>query len=260
MIWIIGLGLACYGVYFLFFRKKKRVVTRVKTLTYDDYFPERVEEEKDKRDSFDFYSAIVLPAQGRYRIDYKDRNGEETTREIEVRQVQESHGRYAIDAYCYLRYDHRTFINDRVQEAVNLDSEEVVEDLACDAMAQYKASPEGCALTAIDMEWKAVAILVYVCRADGRMRKPERTIIAGFLKRRCTDLTLDDKELDSAIKSIRGIPEYREFKRFIRDLKVDGDHDKLNDLLECAKRIVASEKTIDPMEKAALEVLEKAIS
>ena len=108
-------------------------------------------------------------------------------------------------------------------------------------MAQYNDSGEGRALAAIDKEWMGVAVLVFVCRADGQMRKAERAIVADYLKRRCTDAPLDDMELDSIIKSI-GEPDHREFKRIIRDLKTAGDREQLSDLLDCAKRIVGTQK------------------
>jgi hypothetical protein len=134
-----------------------------------------------------------------------------------------------------------------------------VEDLAHDAIAQYNDSGEGRALAAIDKEWMGVAALVFVCRADGQMRKAERAIVAEYLKKRCSDVLLDDAELDSAIK-VLGEPDHREFKRIIRDLRTAGDRDRLADLLDCAKRIVETQKTVAPMEKAALEILEEAVA
>lgn len=132
-----------------------------------------------------------------------------------------------------------------------------MEDLARDAIAQYGDSNEGRALSAIDKEWMGVAVLVFVCRADGQMRKAERAIVAEYLKRHCADVLLDAAELDSAIKAL-GEPDHKEFKRIIRDLKAAGDRDRLTDLLDCAKRIVDTQKTVAPMEKAALEILEEA--
>lgn len=263
MSWIVGIALAIFAIYFVFFRKPKsnEIVIRVETSIAHNA-PEAVsveggDEEKDNWESFDFYSARMLPAKGRYRINYEDQRGLKTERDIEVKRVHENAGKYAIDAHCLLRNAHRSFLGERIQKAINLDSGEIVGDLARDAMAQYNDSGEGRALAAIDKEWMGVAVLVFVCRADGQMRKAERAIVAEYLKRRCTEMPLDDTELDSAIKSI-GEPDHREFKRIIRDLKTAGDHARLSDLLDCAKQIVGTHKTIAPMEKAALEILTEA--
>jgi predicted DNA-binding transcriptional regulator YafY len=59
------------------------------------------------------------------RITYEDRNGERTTRAIRaMRYTDTSPGR--IYAYCKLRKGNRTFITDRVKEAVDLDTGEII--------------------------------------------------------------------------------------------------------------------------------------
>lgn len=265
MSWIVGIALAAFAIYFAFFRKPKRksneIVIRVETnIAHNAPEADSFEggyEEKDNWERFDFYSAKMLPAKGRYRINYEDQRGLKTERNIEVKRVHENAGKYAIDAHCLLRSAHRAFLGERIQKAINLDSGGIVEDLARDAMAQYNDSGEGRALAAIDKDWMGVAVLVFICRADGQMRKAERAIVAEYLKRRCTEMPLDDTELDTAIKSI-GEPDHREFKRIIRDLKSAGDSARLIDLLDCAKQIVGTQKTIAPMEKAALEIITEA--
>lgn len=265
MTWIVGLALAAIAIYLAFFRKPApregviRVETSISPTTKELDHIEVEGDEKDNWEQFDFYRAKMLPAKGRYRINYEDQRGLKTERDIEVKRVHECEGKYAIDAHCLLRNAHRSFLGERIEKAVNLDSGEIVEDLARDAIAQYGDSGEGRALSAIDKEWMGVAVLVFVCRADGQMRKAERTIVAEYLKRHCTDVLLDEAELDSAIKAL-GEPDHKEFKRIIRDLKAAGDRDRLTDLLDCAKRIVETQKTVAPMEKAALEILEEAVA
>jgi len=261
---MVGLALAVIAIYFAFIRKPKahEIVIRVETSFVPDTRvngDDAKDEEKDNWEQFDFYRAKMLPAKGRYRINYEDQRGLKTERDIEVKRVHECQGKYAIDAHCSLRDAHRSFLGERIKKAINLDSGEIVEDLARDAIAQYNDSGEGRALAAIDKEWMGVVALVFVCRADGQMRKAERTIVAEYLKRRCSDVLLDDAELDSAIKAL-GEPDHREFKRIIRDLKTAGERDRLADLLDCAKRIVETQKTVAPMEKAALEILEEAVA
>jgi len=216
-------------------------------------------EEKDNWERFDHYRAVVIPAKGRYRIIYEDQRELKTERDIEVKRVYDCDGKFAIDAHCFLRDAHRSFLGDRIRKAVNLDSGEVVQDLARDAMAQYKNSGEGRAQEAIARERTGVAILLFVSRADGQMRREERDIISEYLVRRCSDLPLDKVELDSAIKVLSD-PDNKEFKRIVRELRADGDDERLVDLFSCAKRIVETQKAVAPMEQAALEILQEAIA
>jgi hypothetical protein len=264
MIWLILLVLIALAAYVAFSRKTKNneIVIRIETTSSpisEGSTDERLGEEKDNWERFDFYSAKMLPGKGRYRINYEDQRGLKTEREIQVKRVYENAGQYAIDAHCFLRNAHRSFINERIQKAINIETGEIVENLASDAIAQYNDSGEGKVLAAIDKEWMGVAILAFVCRADGQMRKAERTIVAEYLKRRCSTVSLNDAELDSAIKSV-GDPGHREFKRIVRDLKSAGDNERLRDLLDCANRIVGTQKSLAPMERAALEILAEAVS
>ena len=110
---------------------------------------------------------------------------------------------------------------------------------------------------AINNEYKPLLLLIYVCRADGRMLKAERAIVGDYLKRHCLEIELDDVEVDNAIKQLSE-PDNREFKKIIADLKAAGEIEKLRDITDSAKRIVATQKSVDPLEKAAIEILEVA--
>lgn len=214
-------------------------------------------EEKDNWECFNFYSARLLPGKGRYHIIYTDQRGLTTERDIDIKRIYDDNGQFAMDAFCHLRGAHRSFIEDRIQSAVDLDSGEVVDSVAAHAIAQYNDTGEGKVMSAIGKEWMAIQLLAFVCRADGRMLKTERAVVADYLKRRCPDLTQDEEVLDNAIKAL-GDPDQREFKRIIADMKNAGESDRLRDIADCARRIVATQKTADPMEKAAIELLESA--
>lgn len=215
------------------------------------------EQEKDNFESFDFYSAQRLEACGSYRINYTDQRGLSTDREIEVKRIHSSGDDYAIDAHCRMRDSHRSFINSRIKKAVDLETGEVVENVAKHAIAKYDHSAAGRTWTAIQKEFSAVMIMSFVCRADGKMMKAERAIVADYVKRRNPDLICDDTMLEEAIKSL-STPTNKDFRRLIGDLKSNGEYDRIDDLLDCARRIVSTQKTIDPMETAALEILASA--
>lgn len=98
MSWIVGLALAAFAIYFAFFRKPKsneiviRVESSIPQNASEASSTESSDEEKDNWERFDFYSARMLPAKGRYRINYEDQRGLKTERDIEVKRVHESAG------------------------------------------------------------------------------------------------------------------------------------------------------------------------
>jgi hypothetical protein len=62
------------------------------------------------------------------RITYQDRNDERTTREIVAKKyLDQSPGE--IYAYCKLRRAHRTFMTNRIEEAIDLETGEVINRL-----------------------------------------------------------------------------------------------------------------------------------
>jgi hypothetical protein len=216
-------------------------------------------DEKDNWEQFDFYRAIVRKAQGNYRITYTDQRGLTTERNISINRVYDKDGKFALDAHCHLHNVHRSFINDGIQKAVDTETGEVIENIAQHAIAQYENSREGKVWSAIGREVDSLDILLFICRADGRMLKAESEIIADYLKRRCSDLIFEERALDDAIKSL-GTIDHHQFKRTIAEMKSSGDFERLRDITDCAKRIVATQKTIDPFEKASIEILETAIN
>lgn len=261
---LLVLVLAAVAVYLIVSYARRSVESVSHKETGVENTPDQNDEEKDNWEGFNFYSARMSPAQGRYRINYEDKRGLKTERDIEVKRVHEYKGEYAIDAHCLLRHAHRSFLNDRIRKAVNLYNNATVDNVALDAIAQYNNSGPGRAFAAINQEWAGVAILTFVGRADGQMRRAERAIIADYIKRHGTEDTLDDDaldaELDTAIKAIAvAEPNSKEFMRIINDLKAAGERDRLNDLLECAIKIVGTQGTVAPMEKAAVDLLKNSL-
>jgi len=218
-----------------------------------------VSEEKDNWENFEFYNAEIKPAAGRYVINYEDQRGLKTERTIEVKRVHENKGLYAIDAHCLLRNAHRSFLNERIQKAVNLESGQPVKNVAQDAMTKYYETDKGRVEVAMNKEWEATAVLTFVARADGQMRKAERAIIAAYIKKWCAYTTLEETVLDDSIRLV-ATPSNNEFKRLIRELKKKGNQEKLQDLLGSAERLVASQKTVNPLKKAAVEIIKEIVN
>lgn len=211
-----------------------------------------------------FWGAPAEPAVGRYRIEYVDAQGHKTERVIEVRSVQTVEGKHAILARCLLRGANRTFIEDRIASAVNMDTGEVVASVATDAINNYAETDEGKANAAESKAWAAIAgesdavsALIYVCRADGQMRAPERAIVAGYVLGQAPHMQVDSAALDDVIKQCYGPVGHRDFQSLLKRVAQSRDREGLERLLCCAEKIVGTQKTIHPQEVAAIEMMRR---
>jgi len=222
------------------------------------------EEDKDNWEGFNYYKSVVVPAKGRYRIKYTDQRGMNTEREINVKRAYDDQGKFAINAFCTMRQANRSFLDERIQSAVNLDTGEIVNSVAQDAIHQYATSDEGVSYAQekfvyeeIQKEWAGICILMFVAKADGRLVKKERDIVAEYLKKYCKERSFSDEVLDKVIKQL-GAPEQRQFESLVKQINKSGDAIKLNVLYECAEKIVGTGKSVEPFERYALEVLQRA--
>jgi hypothetical protein len=209
---------------------------------------------------FNFYKAQKIPAQGDYRITYTDQHdGLRTEKNIIVKRVYNHNGKFAIGAYCTDDNTRHSLIDEHIHSAIDLDTKEIVNSVARHAITQYEDSGEGRIWKATKREKNALSLLVFVCRADGRMTKAERAIIADYIKRWCYDIELEIDKLDDAIKAFHTINQLQ-FRKLIGDMKSSGDINRLRDIYSCARRIVATQRTIDPLEKASIEILKAAVN
>lgn len=235
---------------------KKKDATYPKITIGGDISPDNESpHEKDAWESFDYYSAVSIPALGKYKILYKDSQGQTTEREIEVREVLKNKEGYAVEAKCLLRNANRTFISFRILSSVNADTGEIVENLAEDAIQQFNNSDKGVITTAINNDWESIQILMFISKADGRMLKNEREIIAEYIKKTNTSFALNDSLLDEIIKNLAS-PDQVEFNNYLKKLR--SDKSKLMDLIEYSRRIIDTQKIVSPLETAALELIHKA--
>lgn len=206
---------------------------------------------------FNFADAKLLPACGNYNITYTNRNGKTTNRNISVSRAYENNGKLIVDAYCHRCASRRSFSNHRVNRAVDLNTGKFVNDLAQHAIASFDDLAIQKTWQTIGHEMIALYLLGFLCCTDRRMLKTERDIMAGYLKRRRPDIVLEDDQLERMLKRL-GMPDPRQFKKIVSDMKATGDTTRLRDIADCAMRIAATQKTADPLEKAVIEMFQEA--
>jgi hypothetical protein len=212
---------------------------------------------EDFIEKFNFAGAKILPASGYYNITYTNRHGITTNRNISVSRVYENNGKFVIDAYCHLRANRRSFFEHRINRAVDLNTGQFVNNVAQHAITSFDDALIQKTWETMSYEMMGLYLLEFICCVDRRMLKTERSIVADYLKRRRPDIVLDDEQLERILKRL-GTPDPRQFKRIVSDMKASGDIARLREIADCAKRLVAPPKTADPLEKAAIEILEEA--
>lgn len=220
----------------------------------------------DNWESYDFYNSKEVKANGIYKINYEDGHGNLSTRDIEIKRISFYNDNYAISAHCMLRNSHRHFLNHRITSAVDVETGEIVNNLAEYAINKFNNSPEGLlykaeekAMDAVGQAWTKVSALFYVAKADGRMQQAERLVIAEAIKHLGYGKDLDINELEKACKVFLA-PDHLEFKRNINLLAKNKDKEALTMLNRYTIKIINTQKTIDPMETAALQTIENAIA
>lgn len=211
----------------------------------------------DAWEPFDYYKAVEIPAAGQFKIRYTDSSGLTTEREIIVKRVQHANGEYMIAAQCLLRGAHRSFLNSRIEHATDTATGEIIENVAEHAIKNHELSPAGMAEELFIREELALSALIYVARADGRMLKPERAIIGDYLKQQHPDISIDDGDLEKEIKKLYAPDSVNELRRVIK--RLSADQQQLGRVLEASRKIVATQKTIDPVEQLALDMMAAAV-
>ncbi len=189
------------------------------------------------------------------QIDYTDGDGKSTTRSVKVKKFDEMLSGGMVIGFCELRRATRTFRIDRISECMDLETGESISSVRDFLINKFEASPER-VIDTIELEFSDVLkILYFVAKADGQFKKEEANVIAEYLRKLVSDDRVNFKMVDKVLRSY-DVPSLQSFKlavgRVMKAQEIDTDL-----LIDCCKKIVDTQKTVHPAEKAALEYLVK---
>lgn len=256
--WIIAGGAVAFIFYFLGKDEqegKKSGDDKIPTIiigpseqrkdSYDDYDPPEIDYYWD--DDYGF-----VPVNAKLQITYSDAKGQLTKRTI---TVSEYDGSAYLEGFCELRNEPRTFRIDRIQEAIDAESGEVITSVPQHLLNKYKQSPEYIISNTIDTYMDVFKVLFYVGKADGQLRAPEREIICATVRTIAKNKTLSYEDINKFINRLE-IPTLHGFKlAFGRICK--SYPKQTPQIYAIAKKIVDTQKTVHPHEKEALEYMER---
>lgn len=194
-----------------------------------------------------------VPVKARLRLRYVDGAGSKTERTVEVREFGSHDGSTLLIGHCLLRNETRTFRTDRILECVDEDTGEVISDVRSHLRKRYEESPERTRDALLEEEYDTLRILLYVGKADGQLRAPEKAIIRDA----CIAITKDSRlSIDSISEMLArmDVPTLQAFKLAVGRLASrEGSSRSL--VMDAAQRIVGTQKTIDPAEQEALDYM-----
>jgi len=142
-------------------------------------------------------------------IAYKNSKGETSERRISVKTVSRSAaGNIMVGAYCYEREAFRHFRADRIIEAVDLATGEIIDtqvailesfgivekELASDPKTATRAALRKCR--------HGMNVLVYLARCDGHFHHDEENTVIHYLMEECFDCEFHDEYLLARIRKL----------------------------------------------------------
>lgn len=198
-----------------------------------------------------------FPAKATLRIKYEDGAGKQTERVVDVRQFGTDVNGNILIGHCRMRNATRTFRTDRIKRCVDEETGEIVSDVFAYLREKYDSSPERTRDTLIEEEYDTLRVLLYVGKADGQLRAPEKAIIRETCRALANDSRITDAMIDEIFSSLDA-PTLHAFKLAVGRIgKTEAAARSL--LMKAAEDMVATQKTVHPAEKEALEYMRKRL-
>lgn len=188
----------------------------------------------------------------RLRLVYRSGDGSISRREVTVRGVDATSDEGLMLGHCHLRDATRTFRMDRVEEAVDLDSGEIVTNLRSHLLGREPMGDRSMRLL-LDQHFDVMRVLLFVGKADGQLRQAEKTVIAELAQQLTGDANIAADDI-SAVLNSAGVPTLQAFKLAVGRIT---DTTLRQQVLEATRRVIGTQKSVAPAEQEALTYMEK---
>ena len=225
------------------------------------------QEEETSLGEKDAYERTIVSNPTEYRaefeieIDYKDRNGLKTTRQVKVRgyRISEDKQECELWGYCYLRDGSRTFYASRMERLVDLDTGEVAVNIIDFLEAKYIQSPEGQLEEILKRRKVEIDMLVYVGRLDNQLRQNKKDVIVDYVMNKEPEARITKDTINEYLKNCGKVSKTM-FGRLLTQVS-SMDEEEKKELIKYAslvleakrgKKNMEEEKVIEHMEKRLL--------
>jgi len=196
-----------------------------------------------------------IPVTAELSIHYRDIKDQESQRDITTLDFAPIEGDVMVRAYCHSRRANRTFRASRMLTVTDRESGEPVKNVVAYLTEKYNESPEGKVRNAMMAFENELTALIFVARADGRMLKKERVLIAEYLAE-ATGESIDPDFTQESLKSFE--VGNSDFHRSMKEL-VNRSPEERQAIIDTAVRISELPKTPDPIAVGAVKKIEKKL-
>lgn len=197
----------------------------------------------------------AFPVKAVLRFKYIDRNGEQTERTVDVKEVGTGISGNMLVGRCRLRNAMRTFYLYRIQFCFDEETGEIISNIYDYLHEKYEKTPDKMLQKLISDQYDAMRILLYVSKADGVLRAAERAIIRDTCRDMANESNITDRMIDNVFRDI-GLMSEKTFKLAVRRL-AKASPNIYEKTLSASVKIVATDNKVHPAEQAALDYMNK---
>ena len=198
------------------------------------------------------------PVQAHLRIGYRDSVGKITERNVAVKECETQNlGGYMI-GFCELRQSIRTFRLDRIAQATDLETGEVIRDVREFAARRYAESPIAALDALLEKSADPIRALFYIGKADGRFTAKEKQIFLSYCQSAAGDERITMRQIEDICKQM-SVPTKQAFKLICGRLSKLEPTER-SAILNAAETMIAIEKTVSVEEAEALAYMRKRLA
>ena len=191
-----------------------------------------------------------IDAIAKLHVRYKRGDGQVTDRVVSVTEFDPE----TFSGLCHLRRNHRTFYFSRIRTCCDVVTGEVLTDTYGFLCEAYERSVWHSLDRISSTKMPILTILLYVARADGQMRAPERKVITAAAKVFTHDTRITDEQVKWLLARLEPYS-LSCFKAAIGRINKLGDPAINRKLITAARTIIATQKNVSPGEQEAFDYM-----
>ena len=188
-------------------------------------------------------------------IRYKSGDSRLTERVVSVTEFDS----VTLFGLCHLRRNYRTFYFDRIRTCCDVATGEVVTNANGFLKDAYARSSWYSLDRISSTDMPILDILLYVAKADGQMRAPERKVITAAAKAFTHDVRITEEQVKWLLNKLDPVS-LTSFRVEVGKISRLGDSVINRKLLAAARTIISTQKTVSPEEQEALDYLTRRLA
>lgn len=197
---------------------------------------------------------------GTLRLLYESSDGSTSERIVDIKELGHTGYGPSITGRCQKADALRTFRLDRIKEAVDLETGEMVTDVHAHTHAWYEKTTSYSLDHLYKTQYEVLQVLHYIANADGQMRSPEKQILGAACRALSNDDRLTDEQIIRLLKKDMYMPPLQTFKIACGRINKHREQATKSFILDTVEKIAASKQVVGTTEQEAINYLIKRFS